>query len=515
LASYGQILKSSSITGGAAAIGLLIGMVSVKASAVLLGPAGVGQIRIYQSVGAVFATITGLGIAQSVVRSLAQALGIGDVRQAAALSTVLVRFAWCSGITGWAMIAMLAWPICDSIFDGAVAPIGMAVFGSTVLVNSLAAAALARLQAERRISTLAKVNIATSCLAAGAAVTCYWIWGRAGIVPALMAGAGIQLVAAAAATRASRSPEEMTPSQPWSETVRIGKDLGRPGIAFMAGSVLPHVTAAIIGAITVRTLGLDANGLYGAAWALSGLFASFVISAMGTDYFPRLSAVGHDPEESCRLVNEQIEAGLLLGIPGLVAMIVLAPVALDVFYAPQFIGAADLITCFASGVAIQLGSWPVGYLLLAQERTKLFVILQVTWLVAHVGCAWLLAHALGLAGLGIAFLAFNALTEVVNRVVVHRRTGFRWSSGALRTMVVAWSVTAFAAATTLLEPPIGSIAGMAAIALAAAISIRGLAGRLGSQHRVVRILVRAPVLRVFSRAAGVRATEGDHLRADD
>jgi O-antigen/teichoic acid export membrane protein len=157
----------------------------------------------------------------------------------------------------------------------------------------------------------------------------------------------------------------------------------------------------------------------------------------------------------------------------------------------------------------------VGYLLLAQERTKLFVILQVTWLVAHVGCAWLLAHALGLAGLGIAFLAFNALTEVVNRVVVHRRTGFRWSSGALRTMVVAWSVTAFAAATTLLEPPIGSIAGMAAIALAAAISIRGLAGRLGSQHRVVRILVRAPVLRVFSRAAGVRATEGDHLRADD
>jgi hypothetical protein len=81
-------------------------------------------------------------------------------------------------------------------------------------------------------------------------------------------------------------------------------------------------------------------------------------------------------------------------------------------------------------------------------------------------------------------------------------------------MLIAWIVTGFAAATTILEPPLGSIAGMAAIALAAAIRIRGLVGRLGAEHRVVRLLVQTPVLRVISGVVHVKATRHDGHRAD-
>jgi len=40
--SYAQILKSSSIMGGAAGINLLLGMVRVKFAAMLIGVSGVG-----------------------------------------------------------------------------------------------------------------------------------------------------------------------------------------------------------------------------------------------------------------------------------------------------------------------------------------------------------------------------------------------------------------------------------------------------------------------------------------
>jgi antigen flippase len=48
------------------------------------------------------------------------------------------------------------------------------------------------------------------------------------------------------------------------------------------------------------------------------MFAAFVLSAMGTDFYPRLTAVIEDREAAVRAVNEQTEIGILLALPGLV-----------------------------------------------------------------------------------------------------------------------------------------------------------------------------------------------------
>jgi PST family polysaccharide transporter len=47
--SYGQILKSSSIVGGAQAINYVVGLLRTKAVALLLGPSGVGLVGLYVS----------------------------------------------------------------------------------------------------------------------------------------------------------------------------------------------------------------------------------------------------------------------------------------------------------------------------------------------------------------------------------------------------------------------------------------------------------------------------------
>ena len=47
--SYRQILRSTSIIGGASVINILIGLVRVKVAAVLLGPAGIGLIGLFKA----------------------------------------------------------------------------------------------------------------------------------------------------------------------------------------------------------------------------------------------------------------------------------------------------------------------------------------------------------------------------------------------------------------------------------------------------------------------------------
>ena len=76
--SYGQILKSSSIIGGAQGINYLIGMVRVKLVAVLLGPdsPAVQDLRRLFSLAAGYGYTDWLVFDPSVVRGLAYYTGV-------------------------------------------------------------------------------------------------------------------------------------------------------------------------------------------------------------------------------------------------------------------------------------------------------------------------------------------------------------------------------------------------------------------------------------------------------
>ena len=45
------------------------------------------------------------------------------------------------------------------------------------------------------------------------------------------------------------------------------------------------------------------------------MYVGFILQAMGSDFYPRLTAVADDHAECNRLVNEQAQIGLLLAGP--------------------------------------------------------------------------------------------------------------------------------------------------------------------------------------------------------
>src|ERR1043165_4515517 len=108
--TYSQILKASSITGGAQAATYIIGMVRTKLVAVLLGPSGVGLIGLYQSATALVGSVAGLGIRSSSVREVAEAHGTGQDERMGRTVRVLRRVCWLTGLLGTILTAALAWP---------------------------------------------------------------------------------------------------------------------------------------------------------------------------------------------------------------------------------------------------------------------------------------------------------------------------------------------------------------------------------------------------------------------
>src|SRR5436853_6065858 len=56
--SYSQILKSSSIVGGAQVATLLLGMARIKGVALLIGPAGIGEVSLLVSATQLLANVS-------------------------------------------------------------------------------------------------------------------------------------------------------------------------------------------------------------------------------------------------------------------------------------------------------------------------------------------------------------------------------------------------------------------------------------------------------------------------
>src|SRR5438034_6388645 len=108
--TYGQILKSSALIGGSSVINVAVNIVRAKAMALLLGPTGVGLVGLYSSVLNLTHSVAGMGINQSGVRQIAEAVGSNETARIARTAAVLRRTSLALGIAGALLLAIFCRP---------------------------------------------------------------------------------------------------------------------------------------------------------------------------------------------------------------------------------------------------------------------------------------------------------------------------------------------------------------------------------------------------------------------
>lgn len=240
----------------------------------------------------------------------------------------------------------------------------------------------------------------------------------------------------------------------------------------------------------VRQISFEAAGLYQSAWTIGGLYVGFILQAMGTDFYPRLTAVVRDHDACNRLVNEQAQVSLLLAGPGVIATLTFAPLVIALFYSPDFGEAAGILRWICLGATFQVISFPIGYIIVAQGRQAIFIWEEVAYTVVYLGLASFLVGRLGVNGAGAAFFASYVFHSVMVYFIVRWLTGFRWSTTTGRIGILYLAVIALVFCSSYAIPGRPStIVGTLALLFSAVYSLRVLAG-LVSAHRVPRSIVR-------------------------
>ena len=451
--SHREILRSSSIVGGAAAFNIVAGLVRMKLVAVLLGPAGVGLTVLLQNLMQTFGAVAGLSLASVGTRQIAEANGTGDARQLAivrrALSWAVMVLAIAGGIAFLIASPWAAGALADDAEIGG--PVAWLAVGIALSVVAQGQSAL--LTGYRRIGDLARLSIVSVNIAAVIGIVAILVWRGGGILVFVMAQLVVTAIAGMfyvrrlpAAPPEAVSFAELKPQ--WSAMLRLGVALTIAATAVTGGQLAARM-------LIQRDLGAAAVGYFQASWLVSVTYIGFVLQAMGTDFYPRLTAAMRDPAAANTMVNEQTEVALLLAAPVLLGALGAAPWIVPLLYSRAFDPAVAVLQWQVLGDVLKVASWPLGFLLLASGASRAFMLAEI---VAIAVLLAVLVLGLPLAGLqagGIAVTAMYLFYLPCVYAVARARTGFGWS----RLNLVLLAGLAGSAIATLIVSRVSPIGG--------------------------------------------------------
>jgi len=488
--SYVETFRAASIVGGAEGLSYLIGLVRTKVVAVLLGPTGVGLLGLYLSYINMLQVIGGLGIASSGVRAVAEDTASADSQKIAETAKTLRRVCWFTGMLGLLLSAAFALPASILSGESESSAIDFALLGVAVFITLISAGQSALLQGARRLADLARVKLWSALLTTIFAIIVYSVIRDKGIVLVLIATPLIHLVLSWHFVR--RVPV-LGCAQTWFETMERARRLLGLGLSFLWSGLLGAGVTMFIGFFIVHHLGVEANGIFGAASMLSTLFGGFILSAMGSDFYPKLTAVQYDHEKMKRLVNEQTEVGILLALPGLMATLAFAPLVINVFYSSKFLPAAELMPWLILGVFGQVVTWPMGYILMAKDAKLPFLLSETLIHSIRLAVSLTLMIFVGLEGLSAAMLIVYTFHAVIMLSISHRLIGFAWNRQVLKLLFVSSGIVIIGFWAEKFLPAAYAVAsGFALTVLTAFFCTRGIALRLGFNHKLVRLIASIP-----------------------
>lgn len=475
--SYRQIMKATSLFGGVQAFNIIISIIRSKFIAVLLGPAGMGIMGLLTSAIGLIGSLTNFGLGTSAVKDIAAANSTGNSQRISLVVTVLKRLVWITGVLGMIGTLILSPWLSQLTFGNNDYTIAFIWISITLLFAQLSSGQLVILQGLRKLQNLAKANIIGSSLGLFVTLPLYYIWGIDGIVPGII---GTALVTLILSWLFSRNISIDSIKVPRRRTYSEGKNMLRMGFFISISGLLSVGASYIVRVYISRTGGVEQVGLYSAGFAIINTYVGLIFNAMGTDYYPRLSAVAQNNQLCKQTINQQAEIALLILAPILIIFLIFIKWVVILLYSNQFIAVNGMIYWAALGMFFKAVTWAIGFILLAKSASKIFFLSE---LIANI---YLLIFNIlgfkyfGLEGLGISFLVSYIFSLIQVFFIAKIKYKFSFDRALIKifSIQIGLAISSFIA-VNYFSDPYPYIIGLVLISISSWYSIMELDKRLG------------------------------------
>lgn len=422
--SYSHVLKYTGVFGGVQGVSILVGIIRNKLVAMLLGPAGMGLVSLFNSTINLLSNSTNFGISMSAVKNISEAFDKGD-KDKLRHSVKMIR-SWCL-LT--ALLGMFVCIVCSPLlsrwtFGWGDHTLHFVLLSCVVGMMAVTGGELAILKGTRCLKKLATISVYNILAALFTSVPLYYFFGEAAIVPSLIVMAFTQMLLTISYSY-KLYPLKVSRDR---HLLAEGMSMVRLGVAFVMAGILGSGAEFVIRSYLSYNSSLETVGLYSAGYMMTITYASMVFSAMETDFFPRLSACKGGITTTNTIVNRQIEVSFLLMAPMMVFFLIGLPILLPLLYSGKFTGVIGMMQVMVFAIYLRALKLPIAYMPLAKGDSWSYLLLEAIYDVVIVVLVILAFNRWGLLGCGVAMVVASVIDFVLLLVFTHYKYGFHLSS---------------------------------------------------------------------------------------
>lgn len=430
---YGNIFKSTALFGFVQVFNILFKVGINKVVAILLGTAGMGVISLFQQATALLSAACGLGINQSAVRDISEARESGNeikVSQTITLVRKIIRLTSMLGVVVTITLSPLIsrWTFGNSnytisyIFLSLVTGCMIQTMGYVAINTGM-----------RQLKNVALSNLLGSMAGLVVAIPFYYFFREKGIVPSLIVSSFATMLLSSYYARKVRYEKIKISLK---ELVKSSKSTIIMGISLMLMSMMLTLSSLILSSYISNNGGLTIVGLYQAGATIVVSYFAVIITAMSTEYYPRICGINYDNKALTEAVNRQSETGLIIALPLVVAFVFLIPYFLRFLYSEAFIKSAEYTDYAIIGSIAIICSNCMGMVLLAKQNAKVFLTSSLIGCVITLTINILLYNIMGLRGLGIGY-AFNGIFQfIMYQIIMNKKYHISFSRITVCNLVV-------------------------------------------------------------------------------
>lgn len=446
--SYNHILKYTGIFGGVQGLNILIGLVRNKAVASLLGPGGMGLASLFNSSVNFVSQATNLGISFSAVRHVSELFEAGDEERIQHFIKVVRGWSLLAALLGLLVCILLGPFLSESTFSWGNHTLHFLLLSPAVALIAITGGEMAILKGARQLKAVAIIQVLTVLIALIFSVPLYYFFGETAIVPVIV------LMALSTMLVTLRYSYRLYPLRlrGMRGILGEGSEMVRLGVAFVLAGILGSGAEIVIRSYLNVIGDLDAVGLYNAGFMLAVTYAGMVFSAMETDYFPRLSAVGDNRAAMSEMVNKQIEVSLLISSPMLALLIIFMPLIIPLLFTDAFLPVVPMAQVAVFSMYMKAISLPIAYLTLAKGHSLAYFILEAIFDVVLVVLIILGYRYWELYGTGIALVVAYSFNILLVYLYAHYRYGYTFSVPVLQLTAIQLPIGVAVYLTTWIEP---------------------------------------------------------------
>ena len=406
----GQILKTTTIFGGAQIIIVISGLVKSKIVALLIGPTGVGISALYNNIVAMLSGIIGLGIGLSAIREIAKEENLERKLETALLTKRLVLLLSIAGL----LITFLSSRLLSEIqFGNSQYTYGFCIIALAIAFTIFTTGTDACLKGFRRTKQIAVASLYNSLGGVVISAFVYYYIGLSGIPYAITLCAFLSFIISWYFSR------DITPGSRKKSNIKETITQGYPMILLGIMLVLSYLIDSIVANVLNIVIRIKGNisdvGLFQAGLSISSMSINMVFVAIANDYFPKLSKDCDNKIDMNATVNSQMFVATLLIAPILAFMIVFSSLLIKMFLSSDFFEIETFIHWILFGSFFMAMSWCLYYVPLAHGHSKRFMYVALSKVFMQVLIQIPLFLLGGLVGLAIG----SAVTAITYAVVMY------------------------------------------------------------------------------------------------